>query len=145
MINNLEVVYYSEPVTSTLKSLALLGLVYDKVYFPGVFIPSKGVDEKEATEIVKNFRLSEQKDYNQILTIRCIQFAINYKFIKDFCVFTGKYGYLGTLEDGAGEIADDLEKLIFGEPPENFYPTYASGLSISYPAIMKHPLISRVG
>ena len=40
----LETVYYSAPVPRDLPTLTVLGTVFDKVYFPGVWLPKIGYD-----------------------------------------------------------------------------------------------------
>jgi hypothetical protein len=41
----LEAVYYSAPIPRDLATLTVLGTVFDKVYFPGVYLPKDGFDE----------------------------------------------------------------------------------------------------
>jgi hypothetical protein len=43
----LEAVYYSAPVPRDLATLTVLGAVFDKVYFPGVYLPTGGFDQGE--------------------------------------------------------------------------------------------------
>lgn len=132
MINNLEVVYYNKPVPS-LQTLTLLSFVYDKIYFPGIFIPKKGIDKKETLKELKRLISVGLKKNDEKIMYNCIVYTLNYEYIKDFCIFTGKFGYLGTLENGAEELAKELEELIYGKPPENFYPTFASGFAKGLP------------
>lgn len=131
MTDKLEVVYYSKP-TPSLRALALLSLAYDKIYFPGVFISEGEVDIRETIESIKQLRASGS--YNNQLMANCMIYAINYKYIKDFCVFTGKKGYIGTLEEGADELAKQLEELIYGKPPKNFYPAFEGGFATGIPS-----------
>lgn len=130
MINNLEVVYYSKP-TPSLKSLTLLSLVYDKIYFPGVFISEGKIDIKETIKSVREHRESNNLNYQ--LMANCMIYAMNYKYIKEFCIFKGKKGYIGTLEEGANDLAKQLEELIYGKPPKNFTPSFEGGFAIGIP------------
>jgi hypothetical protein len=50
----LEAVYFSAPIPHNLAVLTVLGAVFDKVYFPGVWMPKAGYDQKELeTEIAR--------------------------------------------------------------------------------------------
>ena len=50
-------------------------------------------------------------------------YAVNAKYLKDFCVFTGRFASFEQFQEGAGELAHELEELIFGPPPKDFFPT----------------------
>jgi hypothetical protein len=43
----LETVYFSAPIPHNLAVLTILGAVFDRVYFPGVWMPKTGYDPKE--------------------------------------------------------------------------------------------------
>jgi len=44
--NSFDVVYYPHQVPS-FETLTLLSLVFDKIFFPGVYIPVEGIDEDD--------------------------------------------------------------------------------------------------
>ena len=48
-IERLECVYYPGPVPSDLASLTVISLVFDKIHFPGAYLP-KGDYDKEALQ-----------------------------------------------------------------------------------------------
>lgn len=131
--NLFEAVYYPNPVPDSLNSLTVLALVFDRLYFPGVYIPETGVD-LGATRIeidrIKNLGRHEPDD---IHLINAMEWAIQAAPLRDFLVFDGKCGYLGVLEKGAEELAKELQLLIFGPPPPNFTPLITSGCSKSLP------------
>lgn len=133
VIESLDVVYYSQAVPSSFYSLTLLALVFDKVYFPGVYIPEGGVDEKGVIEELKRLRQLGFSDPNHILMYNCTAFSMYQKYLKDICVFTGAYGCAGTLENGAEKLTYELESLVYGPPQEGFYPTPAMGFSKGLP------------
>lgn len=72
-------------------------------------------------------------------------FALHYKFLREFCVFTGKFGQCGTLEEGANEITMLLEKIIFGPPPPNFTPTPPMGFAKGLPGDKEAGLMAQAG
>lgn len=38
-----EVVYYSAPVPNSLAALTMLSFVFDRIHFPAVYVPARGV------------------------------------------------------------------------------------------------------
>jgi hypothetical protein len=128
-----EAVYYPNPVPDSINSLTVLALVFDRLYFPGVYIPQAGVD-LEATRIeIERIKSLGRHAPDDIHLINAMEWTIQAAPLRDFLVFTGKYGYMGVLEKGADELAKELERLIFGPPPPNFTPLITSGLSKSLP------------
>ncbi|MBA4336411.1 hypothetical protein C0416_01370 [bacterium] len=133
MDEKFEAVYYTQPVPSSLATLTILGLVFDKIYFPGMYIPSEGIDEKELKKEIERIKNLGRRDIETVQLVNSMIFALNNKHLKDFCVFTGKPGNMGILEDGAKELTMELEKLIYGPPPPGFTPTPVGGFAKELP------------
>lgn len=133
MNNSFDAVYYSQPVPSSFETLTILSLIFDKIYFPGVYIASSGIDEVETKKEIDRIKLLEPRDIEQIQLINCMIFSLHNKYLKDFCVFTGKFGYAGILEDGAKEMTMMLEELVFGPPRPNFIPAPSLGFAKGLP------------
>lgn len=50
----LEVVHYSAPVPNSLAALTMMSFVFDRIHFPAVYVPAKGViDVSERLQICK--------------------------------------------------------------------------------------------
>lgn len=128
-----EAVYYSAQVPDSYESLTLLSLIFDKIYFPGVYIPLSGVDEVETIKEIERIRSLDKQDFESTQILNCMIYALNMKYLSDFCVFTGKPGTAGILERGASELAYGLEELIFGPPPAGFTPTLTTGFAKGLP------------
>jgi hypothetical protein len=131
--DSLDVVFYSSPVPRSLRTLAILALVFDKVHFPGVYIPEQ-IDDKETARQVAKW----SSDASTLRSIRpeaynCIVYALHRKFLGDFCLFGGKVGYAGTLEPDAEQLVRSFEEAIYGPPPENFFPAYDMGFAMAVP------------
>lgn len=143
MKTDLEAVYYSNQVPSSYAVLSFLGLIFDKIYFPGVFLPTEGFDEKETTQEIERIASFGIKKIDDQQLINCLVFALQQKHLKDFCIFTGSPGdVFGTIEDGTDEMAKALEELIFGPPPPNFFPTITKGFCKGLPggdAVIRAP------
>jgi hypothetical protein len=120
-------VYYAAPVPSSWHSLTQLSLIFDKIYFPGVYIPEAGIDRKETEKEINRIKNLGENGIETVQMLNCMVYALWAKNLKNFCVFTGKHGCAGTLENGANELANSIEEAIFGPPPPNFIPTFPSG------------------
>jgi len=130
----LDAVYYSAPAPTSLRALTLLGLVFDRLIFPDVYVPDGGIDLDATAKEIERIRALpvERHGFNTIHTLNLMFMALNAEHLKDFCVFTGRVGSLGPTEPGARELTLELEQAIYGPPPENFTPTptawFAKGL-----------------
>lgn len=133
MNETFDAVYYSQPVPFSFYTLTVLALVFDKIYFPGVYIPHSGVDEIETIKEINRVKSLGRIDIETAQLINCMVFSLYNKYLKDFCVFTGEFGYMGVLEEGAEELTMLLEELIFGPPPPNFHPTPSMGFAKDLP------------
>jgi len=129
----MEAVYYAAPAPTSLRALTLLGLVFDRLIFPDVYVPDGGIDlDATAKEFERIRALPGRPSISTINMLNLMFLALNAEHLKDFCVFTGRPDSLGPTEPGARELSLDLEQAIFGPPPENFTPMpmdwFAKGL-----------------
>jgi hypothetical protein len=131
-----EAVYYSEPVPPSLRVLTLLGLVFDRVHFPGVYIPASGVDEaatQAEIERIQGLERHPSREYDTGVMLNCMIYAINARHLKEFCIFPGRTGFPGVLESGAEDLVREFERLLYGPPREGFSPTYNMGFAKGLP------------
>ena len=128
-----EAVYYSEPVPSSFRTLAVLALVFDRVHFPGVYIAENADRSGTADELDRIALLPRRHEVEDRQLMNCMIYAINRDAISDFCVFTGKPGYPGLLEEGTKDLVREFELAIYGPPPENFFPSYNLGFAKGLP------------
>lgn len=86
----LEAVYYAAPIPRDLATLTVLGAVFDKVYFPGVYLPKDGFDEAALDrEIARLEALPDARtDYDTALLIGVLKLAKHTRTLDGFCVFT---------------------------------------------------------
>jgi hypothetical protein len=128
----LEAVYYSGPVPRDLATLTVLGAVFDKVYFPGVHLPTGGFDQaeldKEIARIVEVRRGKPTRDPNLVGILSFVKHA---RTLQGFCVFTsdGKIG----LNDIPHRMVDDLYQAIHGPHPEGWHPDFHTNFSKAMP------------
>lgn len=147
--NSFEAVYYSFPVPNNPLTVNFLGILFDKIYLPGVYLP-KNEDKKKIKERIDflvekynpNESLSAQKEM-----IGTLLFIHEYSELIGVFEPTGKWGQMGVLEEETKPVVLELENLIYGPPPPNFFPTPNLGFNqpagndqinapswISYPA-----------
>jgi hypothetical protein len=127
-LESFDAVYYSQQVPATAESLTMLGLVFDRLYFPGVYLPTSDFDEEALlSEITRIASLPMKPDVDDIRMLQCMKFALHAKHLRDLCIFTGTPGMMGTVEKEAGGLMMALEELVFGPPPPGFIPTPSLG------------------
>jgi hypothetical protein len=128
-----EAVFYSEPVPSSMRTLAILALVFDRVHFPGVYIAERVDAEATAAELDRIAQLERSRRVGNAQMLNCMIYAMQREHVAEFCVFNGKYGYPGVLEDGTEDLVKEFEQAIYGPPPEGFFPDYPLGFAKGLP------------
>lgn len=133
-----EAVYYSGPAPTSLRALTVMGLVFDRVIFPGVYVPQTGVDIEGASRELDNLRRKyreglKAKSPDDFHLLNLMSFAVNVEYLKDFLVFTGKPGRLGVDNPEVRRLTHELELAIYGPPPKNFFPTVSLGFARGLP------------
>jgi hypothetical protein len=120
-----EAVYYSNAVPRSLEALTMLALVFDRIYFPAVYMPS-GFDENGVVAEIERISKLSLRDPNTIQLLQCLGFALHYKHLADFCVFSADSRRLmERLEPGAYKVVDALEEMVFGPRPEGNIPIHS--------------------
>src|SRR5258708_6454365 len=122
-LESLEAVYYSGQVPDSYASLTLLGFVFDRIHFPGVYMPPPDtLDYKELEKETQRIISLNHRDVDTGQLINCLVFAKDIKYVRDFCVFNGKRGVDTAVDEMTPKLALALEEIIFGPMPENFIP-----------------------
>jgi hypothetical protein len=128
----LEAIYYSAPVPRNACVLTVLGTVFDKIYFPGVYIPKDGFDQaavdKEIARIEALTGPSRNRD-GLLGVLRLVQYA---RTLDGFCVFTGDRQ--NPFPDMAPErMAKDVYEAIHGPSPPEWQPMLPTNFSKALP------------
>jgi hypothetical protein len=63
----LEAVYLSAPIPRNLAVLTAMGAIFDKVYFPGVYLPKEGFDAGELDKEIARLKALPQDYDTQLL------------------------------------------------------------------------------
>jgi hypothetical protein len=86
----LEAVYLSAPIPRNLAVLTAMGAIFDKIYFPGVYLPKDGFDLGELDkEIARLEALPTAQGYDARLLIGILNLTKHAKTLAGFCEFTG--------------------------------------------------------
>ena len=127
-LESFDAVYYAQQVPASAESLAILGLVFDRIFFPGVYLPTSEFDEDALRREIERIRSLRMKfTIEDVQLLNCMEFSLHVKYVRDFCIFTGSPGGMGVLEQEAGPLIMALEELVYGPPPPGFIPTPSMG------------------
>jgi hypothetical protein len=85
----LDATYYSAPIPRNAAVLTILGAVFDKVYFPGVYMPKGGYDSKELQKEIERLKALPTPGAGTGQLIGMLEFVRHVKTLDGFCVFTG--------------------------------------------------------
>lgn len=128
MTDSFEVVYYSHPTPNGLPILTLMGLLFDRVHFPGVYIPRDFDPDLVSREIERLEALPGGVDLAGQHMIACMHLATIRDQIEDLCFFTGKSeDVFGTVDAQARHLSEKLAQTIFGPVRAGYIPTYIPG------------------
>lgn len=131
MEKSFDIVYYPRQFPD-LHTLSFLALLFDKIHLPGVYINIDGLTEKVIIEHINELK-TNITDSDSLLFCRAAIFSSYCLHLKDLFVFNGKPGQMGTLENGANELAKAIEELYFGPPKEGFFPILKTGYNLPLP------------
>ncbi|MGO8732983.1 MAG: hypothetical protein ACLQVM_09320 [Terriglobia bacterium] len=113
-----EAVYYSYAVPRSAEALTILGLVFDRIYFPGVYMPPEGFDEAAVKSEIQRIASLGLQDPDTQQLLGCMAHSLRQKHLTDFCVFSGSNSGLNAIPDEVHEVVDRLEEIIFGPRPQ---------------------------
>jgi hypothetical protein len=133
----LDAVYYSHPLPQNMAVLTVMGAVFDRVYFPGVYMPKGDYDEKELQREIDRLRALPRRDRDTADVIGMLAFVRHARTLDGFCVFTG---------DGASAFPDpapeQLEREVFyaicGPQRPGWQPILQSGHHKAIPGSDEH-------
>lgn len=127
-LESLEAVFYSSPIPYDLATLTFLGLVFDRVYFPNVYIPTEGFDPEEVQQEIERIQGTGLQDTGTRLLMALMSYTLIPE-VQEFCCFTGTQGQIfgGENIKEAKDLVIALQNQIHGPPKPNFIPTHIPG------------------
>jgi len=125
----LEAIYLSAPIPHNLAVLTVLGAVFDKVYFPGVWMPMTGYDDREVEkEIARLETLHMPSTHDRSLLIGALKFLKHAKTLNGFCEFTAtEDDPFGKKTPIPGTMVQGIYDAIHGPPRPGFTPMFTTG------------------
>ena len=137
----LEAVYYSAPIPRDLATLTVLGTVFDKVYFPGVYLPKDGFDEAALDREIERLEAlpDARTDYDTALLIGVLKMAKFARTLDGFCVFTNTRDEPFRASNSIPtKMVADISNAIHGPPPKGFIPTFSTNNHKGLPGGNEH-------
>jgi hypothetical protein len=129
----LEAVYLSAPIPRNLAVLTAMGAIFDKVYFPGVYLPKEGFDVGELDKEITRLKALPQ-DYDRQLLLGILGLTKHAKTLAGFCEFTADPDdVFGTKSEPPQQLVRAIYDAIHGPPREGFTPMFDSGHSKGLP------------
>jgi hypothetical protein len=132
----LDTIYYSAPIPRNAAVLTILGAVFDRVYFPGVYMPKGGFDEKELQKEIDRLK-GIAPNYSTAELIGMLEFIKHAKTLDGFCVFTGDREN-PFLKDVPGTMARDLYFAIHGPQKPGWEPMLSTNHHKGIPGSNEH-------
>jgi hypothetical protein len=145
---SLEAIYYSAQIPRNLEVLTVLGAVFDKIYFPGVYLPKGNFDQGELDKEIKRLEdLGPQyNDFDTQVLIGVLKLTKYASVLDGFCEFTATRDDPFAFSDKIPHpMVRSVADVLHGPPPPDFTPFFetnhnkglpGSNEFISYPGQM---------
>ena len=124
-----DVVYYPQLVIAEGQTLTILSLLCDRIWLPGLHLPSDVVPLDEIEARLGEMEGGERNVMKRTMWRLLREFCGPRRILKEVFVLTGEHGYAGKTEPGIDELAHALEDDHYGPSPPGFFPIYESGFS----------------
>ncbi|WP_148043059.1 hypothetical protein [Methylocystis hirsuta] len=120
----LETIYYSAPIPRNAHVFTMLGVIFDKVHFPGVYLPRGGYDPNElAMEILRLEQLDDDR-YETKLLIGMLKCLNTLPELETFCEFEASPDAARRREFDPNYSVDEIYDAIHGPRPEGWQPIF---------------------
>jgi hypothetical protein len=130
--SGMEGIYYSHVVPRDPAILTLMGLVFDKVHFPGAYFPSKGFDLQQVGEEIA--RLEQlPRDFDTAELIGILKFLKHVPALRSFCEFQPTTAGIFSDQRFPPQAIMEMYDSIYGPRPEGWTPMISSGHSKGLP------------
>lgn len=144
-LDSLEAVYYAGPCPNWL-SLTTLACVFDRLHFPGVYMPTD-FDQVEAFKELGRLASVSCLTMEDAQANQALAFALQRHHLEDFCIFTATEATAGEVDLDCHPLARALDVAIYGEEAPGTFrtvvPRWSKGLpggdSIGAPGSVFYP------
>jgi hypothetical protein len=122
----MEGIYYSHIVPRDTAILTLLGLIFDKVHFPGAYLPITGFDLKDLDKEINRLEaLPPDFDTNQLVGI--LKFLKHVPTLQGFCEFLPNTSGIFSDDRFSGDAILQMYDTIYGRRRKDWTPMISSG------------------
>ncbi len=137
---SMDAIYYSAQIPRDLSVLTVMGAVFDKIYFPGVYIPTKNFDQRELNKEIQRLKdLPPGSGRDTANLIGMLSFIEHAKTLEGFCIFTGDgekpFAYADSI---SGVEVNKVYEAIHGPPPPNWQPMISTNHHKGMPGSDEH-------
>jgi hypothetical protein len=135
----LETIYYSAPVPRNLSVLTVLVLVFDKIYFPGVYLPMEGFDQVELDKEIARIEALPGRDSDDSVLLGVLRFVRHVRTLKDVCIFTGdRMNAIAASDAISQSMVKDIYEAIHGPSPSGWTPLFSTACHKTIPGSGEH-------
>ena len=120
----LEAVYYGTPVPRSLGALTSLGFVFDRVHFPGVYLPRGDYDRAAWQAEIERIASHNLKDFDSQLLLAAMRFSTFAETLDGFCMFDRSREDGLDKHEGDGDLVQELYDALWGPPDGRFEPVF---------------------
>jgi len=122
--SSLEAIYFSAPVPRNAHVLTMLGVVFDKVHFPGVYLPRGGYDPTELSQEIERLEGLNDNCSDTRLLIAALNTLQTLPDLETFCQFESESSAAAHPAFApSGAAVDEIYDVIHGPRPEGWWPT----------------------
>jgi hypothetical protein len=125
----LEAVYFSAPIPRNFAVLTVLGAVFDKVYFPGVYLPKSGFDVAELDKEIERIEALPIAQHFDTRVLTGVMKLTKYaRMLEGFCEFTADPDDpFGNKTRPPSALIKAVDEAIHGPPRPGLIPDYTTG------------------
>jgi hypothetical protein len=133
-ILSLEAIYYSAPIPRNLAALTTLGLVFDKLHFPGVYLPKDGFSQADLDAEIKriaDLRATHRFRDDGLLSI--LSFVRHVNTLDGFCTFNSDFEGIFGNKNIPQDLVHKIYNALHGPNPPGWHPMFDSAHSKELP------------
>jgi len=121
--SSLEAIYFSAPVPLSAHVLTMLGVVFDKVHFPGVYLPTGGYEPAELSREIERLEGLNDNCADTRLLIAALKTLQALPELETFCQFENDSSAAANPSFVlSGTTVDEIYDAIHGPRPEGWQP-----------------------
>jgi hypothetical protein len=129
----LDTVYYTGPMPQNLAVLTILGAVFDRVYFPGVYMPSAGFDQAELDKEIARIESLDIPRRPGDITLPMLKFIRHARTLDGFLCFTGDREKIFKDDRVPLQMVRGMYEAIHGPIPDGWEPDFPTNFTKGMP------------